>query len=115
MYCHICSPIEPFLTRGYYNKMGIDLFETLSPPPVGNVSNLRYAREIIDTNICTRGNLGLDVLLEGSVEDVERETLAIMDAVAGYKHILAASDYLFYDISVENVKAMVNVAKDWAG
>ena len=33
VYTHICSPIEPMLSKGYYNQMGIDLFETLSEAP----------------------------------------------------------------------------------
>lgn len=33
VYSYICSPIEPFLSKGFYNMMGIDLFETLSPSP----------------------------------------------------------------------------------
>ena len=43
IYSHICSPIEPMLSLGYYNQMGIDLFETLSEPPVGNVKSLEDA------------------------------------------------------------------------
>ena len=75
IYSHICSPIEPFLSRGCYNRMGIDLFETLSPPPVGNVSDLGYARRILDPKICTRGNIGLDILLDGTTDDVAKETM----------------------------------------
>jgi hypothetical protein len=117
VYSHICSPIEPFLSMGYYNRMGIDLFETLSPPPVGNVPSLAFAFERLDPEICTRGNVGLDVLLTGSVEDVRERTLRILeDAVsAGRKHIVAASDYLFYDISEENVTAMADTVREYVG
>jgi uroporphyrinogen-III decarboxylase len=114
VYSHICSPIEPFLSRGYYNQMGIDLFETLSPPPVGNVADLAEARQILDPQICTRGNVGLDVLLNGSVEQVVAATRAVLEATAGSKHMVAASDYLFYDIPTENVRAMVDTVKQSA-
>lgn len=107
IYSHICSPIEPFLTMGFYNRMGIDLFETLSPPPVGNVQDLARAREIMEDHVCTRGNIGLDVLLNGSVREVEETTHAVLEATHGSKHMVAASDYLFYDIPLDNVKAMV--------
>ena len=109
VYCHICSPIEPFLTMGFYNRMGIDLFETLSPPPVGNIESLEDALAKIDPRICTRGNLGLDVLLNGSPDEVRRQSEWIMTESAGRKHILAASDYLFYDIPAANVRAMASV------
>jgi len=106
VYTHICSPIEPMLTKGYYNRMGIDLFETLSAPPVGNIKSLTDALSKLDERICTRGNIGLDVLLNGTQEQVEESCYAILEQTRGRKHILAASDYLFYDIPKENVAAM---------
>lgn len=114
VYSHICSPIEPFLSKGYYNQFGLDLFETLSPPPVGNVGDLAAARKSIDKDICTRGNIGLDLLLEGSVADVEKATIEIIEATRGYKHMIAASDYLFYDIPLENAQAVVRTVKTYS-
>ena len=113
IYSHICSPIEPFLTMGFYNRMGLDLFETLSPPPVGSVACLKTARGIIDENICTRGNVGLDVLLNGSAEEIEKATLDVLDATRGTKHMVAASDYLFYDIPLENVKVLMDTVNQY--
>lgn len=113
IYSHICSPIEPFLSRGYYNQMGFDLFETLSPPPVGNVDNLTKARSILDRQICTRGNIGLDVLLNGTVEDIEKATIEVLEATRGSKHIVGASDCLFYDISLDNAKAVVRTVREY--
>lgn len=113
IYAHICSPIEPFLSLGYYNRMGIDLFETLSPPPVGNITDLGQARRLLLPQICTRGNIGLDILLNGSPVMVETETLRVLNATRGYKHIVAASDYLFYHIPLENVKAVVDTVKQY--
>ena len=113
VYCHICSPIEPFLSKGYYNEMGLDLFETLSPPPVGNVPSLASARAILDNKICTRGNLGLDLLLNGSQEEIEQATIKIIEATKGSKHMIAASDYLFYDIPLENVKTVVRTVEQY--
>lgn len=113
VYSHICSPIQPFLDMGYYGQMGIDLFETLSPPPVGNVTSLADARKYLPEDMCTRGNIGLDVLLNGSVEDVQRGTLEIIEATEGHKHFVAASDYLFYNIPFENVRAVVKTVETW--
>ncbi len=113
VYSHICSPIEPFLGMGFYNQMGIDLFETLSPPPVGNVQDLAKAREVLDDNICTRGNIGLDLMLNGTVEEVEMATIEVLEATKGTKHIVAASDYLFYDIPLENAGTIVNTVENY--
>ena len=115
VYTHICSPIEPMLTLGYYNKMGIDLFETLSGPPVGNVVSMRDAFSKLDPSICTRGNIGLDLLLNGKPEEIYANSIDIMQAAheMGRKHILAATDYLFYGIPEQNVEAMCRAARDF--
>ncbi|MBR4748504.1 MAG: hypothetical protein IK083_02895 [Abditibacteriota bacterium] len=115
VYSHICSPIEPFLTMGFYNEMGMDLFETLSPRPVGNVESLADALTKIDPRICTRGNLGLDVMLTKGPAEVREKTIEIIEASRGRKHIVAASDYLFYDIPEENLRAMVDTVNEYAG
>lgn len=113
VYSHICSPIEPFLSMGFYNRMGIDLFETLSPPPVGNVKSLSDAFTKIDPSICTRGNIGLDVLLNGTTDDVREKTIEALEASKGRKHIIAASDYLFYDIKEENISVMADTVREY--
>jgi uroporphyrinogen-III decarboxylase len=108
VYSHMCVLIEPMLTLGYYNQMGIDLFETLSEAPEGNVISISDAFSKLDDSICTRGNVGLDLLTRGSPEEVYKKSVNIVKTAKemGRKHILAASDYLFYEIPEENVKAM---------
>jgi hypothetical protein len=113
VYSHICSPIEPFLTMGFYNRMGIDLFETLSPPPVGNVASIKDALSKLNPAICTRGNIGLDVLMNATPEIVREQARQILADSKGRKHILAASDYLFYDVPAENVEAMAEAARTY--
>ncbi len=115
VYTHICSPIEPMLTNGYYNQMGIDLFETLSEAPVGNVKSIDDAFSKLSPEICTRGNIGLDALLNETPEQIYERAWKILDAAKkmGRKHILAASDYMFYDTKTENVHAMCKAVRDF--
>ena len=116
IYTHICSPVEPFLSRGYYNRMGLDLFETLSPPPVGNVADLaKTRRDILPPEVCTRGNIGLDLMVTGTVDQVVSKTIEILEATKGFKHMVAASDYLFYDVPLENAKAVVETVQQFKG
>jgi uroporphyrinogen-III decarboxylase len=117
VYTHICSPIEPMLTMGYYNQMGIDLFETLSEPPVGNVKSIEDAFSKINERICTRGNIGLDRLLNDTPEQIRELSLHILETAKrmGRKHILAASDYMFYEIPEENVHAMCRAVREFNG
>jgi uroporphyrinogen-III decarboxylase len=115
VYTHICSPIEPMLTLGYYNQMGIDLFETLSEEPVGNVKSIEDAFSKLSHDICTRGNIGLDKLLQSTPEQIKEHSFRILETARkmGRKHILAASDYMFYDTPVENVHSMCEAVREF--
>jgi len=115
VYSHICSPIEPMLTMGYYNLMGIDLFETLSEPPVGNVINLKDTFTKLSPDICTRGNVGLDLLLNATPREIYETGTRILETARkmNRKHILAASDYLFYDIPEANIHALTQAVNDF--
>ena len=105
------------LTMGYYNQMGIDLFETLSEAPVGNVKSIEDAFSKLSPDICTRGNIGLDALLQETPEQIYDRSIRILETAKrmGRKHILAASDYLFYGTKEENVHAMCRAVRDFNG
>lgn len=115
IYSHVCSPIEPMLSMGYYNQMGIDLFETLSEPPVGNVRSIGDAFSKLDARLCTRGNVGLDALMNETPAQVRERSLRILEAAkkAGRKHLLAASDYIFYQTKEENLIAMTEAVREF--
>jgi hypothetical protein len=117
VYSHVCSPIEPFLAMGYYNRLGIDLFETLSMPPVGNVKSIEDAFSKLDSGICTRGNIGIDALMHESPDEITRRVNHIMEAALTMKrkHIVAASDYLVAECKEENVKALCDAVRNFQG
>lgn len=115
VYTHICSPIEPMLSMGYYNQMGIDLFETLSMAPVGNVKSIEDAFSKLSPEICTRGNIGLDKLLQAEPQEIKELTYEMLTVAKkmGRKHIVAASDYMFYDTKIENVHALCEAVSEF--
>jgi hypothetical protein len=115
IYSHVCSPIEPFLTLGYYNRLGIDLFETLSMPPVGNVVSIEDAFSKLDPAMCTRGNVGIDALMRDSPEDITKQVNHIMETAIRMKrkHMVAASDYLVADCKEENVRALCDAVRKY--
>lgn len=115
VYSHVCSPVEPFLSKGYFNQLGIDLFETLTPPPLGNVKSIEDAFSKCDRKMCTRGNVGIDVLINGTPDDVIERVYHIceMTKLHNRKHMVAASDYLMAECKEENVQALVDTVEEW--
>jgi hypothetical protein len=110
---HNCGRTRELIQRGYFNRLGADLIETLSPPPEGN-NDLGAARRLLDPSICTKGNLSLILLRDGCVEDVERATREMVRAVQGYAHIHSTADAVFAETPAENFAAFIRTAREEA-
>ena len=112
-YVHSCSKQKEFIARGYYNHFEPDLFETLAPPPTGDIDDLAEARRHLSPRICTKGNIDLGLLWSGSPAEVSSVTRAVLDATRGYRHIVGTADAVLPGTPIENIQAMVTAAKAW--
>lgn len=77
------------------------------------MNSLADAMREIEPDICTRGNVGLDLLLNGTPQQIQEAVHQIKQATSGRKHMIAASDYLFYHIPEENVIALCKAANQY--
>lgn len=110
---HNCGRTRELIRRGYFNQLGCDVIETVSPPPEGN-NDLSEARRMMDRSICTKGNLSLVLLRDGSVEEIEAATRKMVQAVDGYAHIYSTADAVYGETPVENFIAFLRTAREEA-
>ena len=110
---HNCGRTRELIRRGYFNRLGCDVIETISPPPEGN-NDLFEARRMLDPAICTKGNLSLILLLSGSASEVEQATRKMVQAVEGYAHIYSTADAVYGDTPVENFIIFLRTAREEA-
>lgn len=94
-----------------YKKLGMDVWETLSPPPMGD-NDLKEAKEYFGDSLILSGNLDqVDFLKKASVKEVRARVRETMEAgKKGGNYIFAASDFLEQETPEENVKAAVEAA-----
>ncbi len=110
---HNCGKTRELIERGYFNRLGADVIETVSPPPEGN-NDLAEARRRLDPAICTKGNVSLILLVKGSVAEVEDATRQMVRAVDGYAHIHSTADAVYGETPVENFMAFLRTAREEA-
>jgi len=110
-YYHSCGYTKKFIEAGFYNEILPDLFETLSPPPYGVISDLRAAREMLDPRICTKGNFDTELLRRGPTEAIARAAREIVEATWPYRHMVALADSILYGTPPEHVRCLVDTAK----
>ena len=99
------------MEKGYYNRLKPDIFETLSEPPVGNLPSLRWGREQLDPEIITKGNISLDILLNGTPQQVREKVRYVKESTRGYRHIIGLSDNILDHTPCENLKAFVDESR----
>lgn len=106
---HCCGQSRLWIEKGFYNEIGMDVVETLSPPDSGNVEDLAAAREAIDASIVTRGNIDLGLLRDGSAEACADAARAVIEATRGFAHLVALADAILQGTPVENLRAIQQV------
>lgn len=85
--------------------LGVDVIETLSPPPTGDV-DMSQAKAIARGKTCLKGNIDIvNVLLRGTPDQVEMKVAELMDMCKGDGgFILSTSDAIRDETPVENLK-----------
>lgn len=94
-----------------YMKLGMDIWETVSPFPQGD-NSLKSAKDAIGDKLILAGNLDqVDFLKKANVSEVEEATKEVMrTGKKGGNYIFACSDFLEKDTPIENIKTMINCA-----
>jgi uroporphyrinogen-III decarboxylase len=87
------------------------VIETIAPPPEGD-NDLAESRRMLDPSICTKGNLGLGLLREGTTDEIIIATKKIVDSVKGYNHIISTADAVYEETPLENFVAFIRTARE---
>ena len=106
---HNCGKAK-VLQRSYV-EMGIDIWETVAEPPLGD-NDLESAKKEIGKDLILLGNLEqVNFLKNASIDDIEKEVMRIMAiGKPGGNYIFGTADYLEKNTPVENIKKVVEVA-----
>jgi uroporphyrinogen-III decarboxylase len=109
---HNCGITRNLILSGRFNLFHPDVLETLAPPPEGD-NNLGESRRSLSPEICSKGNLDLHILRDGSVAEVERATRQMVAAVRGYRHIYSTADAVLPGTPPENLIAFIRTVQEY--
>ena len=107
---HNCGKTRNLILSGQFNQLGADVIETIAPPPEGD-NKLTESRRFLSIDVCSKGNLSLGLLRDGSVDEVINATKRMVQAVQGYPHIHSTADSVFAETPVENYIVFLQVAR----
>jgi len=108
---HNCGLTRKLILSGRFDRFHPDVLETIAPPPEGD-NDLAESRRSLDPAICTKGNLSLLLLRDGTAQQVAEATRAMVAAVRGYAHIHSTADAVLTGTPPENFIAFVRTARE---
>lgn len=111
---HNCGFTRQLMRDGWFNKLGADVIETIAPPPSGD-NDLAESRQYVDRSICTKGNLSLELLRDGSPGEISDQARKMVDAVRGYPHVFSTADAVLQGTPPENFLAYISTVRESLG
>ncbi|MFH1085918.1 MAG: uroporphyrinogen decarboxylase family protein [Chloroflexota bacterium] len=110
MWYHNCGRTRDLIRAGLFDGLGCDVIETIAPPPEGD-NDLAESRRWLDGAVCSKGNLSLQLLRDGSPDEVAAATRAMVRAVRGYAHIHSTADAVYAETPIANWLAFLQTAR----
>lgn len=111
---HNCGFTRSLILQGVFDTLGADVIETIAPPPEGD-NELGESRRALSRTICSKGNLNLRVLRDGTPGEVAAATRGIVPAVAGYPHIFSTADAVLPGTPPENFVTFIRTVQETVG
>ncbi len=107
---HNCGKTRTLIRSGAFNRLGADVIETIAPRPEGD-NDLAESRRWLDPAICSKGNLSLGLLRDGTPGAVSQATQKMIHDVEGYAHIFSTADAVYAETPPENFIAFLQTAR----
>ena len=108
---HNCGLTRRLIATGRFDRFAPDVVETIAPPPEGD-NDLAESRRALEPRICSKGNLSLLLLRDGTAEEVAEATRRMVEAVRGSAHIASTADAVLTGTPPENFIAFVRTARE---
>lgn len=108
---HTCGKMKQIAGSGIYQDMKVDIVESLSTPPSGDITNMAETRAHIGKNIVTRGGINVELFYDDDTEKLVKQTEYILKSVEGFKHMIGDTNPTEAPYPWTNIKAVIDVVK----
>ena len=105
---HTCGHMNKLIDMGVYESMNVDVLESLTPPPLGDLSDLKAGRAKVGKKIATRGAVGVDQFYSTDIDAIRNRVRYVLESTRGYRHMIGDTNDSFPPYPRENIMATVD-------
>lgn len=107
LYLHECGKMKGLFEKGFYQSIKPHILEGMDSSPVGDIDDLAAFRSELSKDIIMKGNLRLEFLQKATPAEIRQQTLNVLNAVKGYRHLMGGACSILTGTPPENIRAMV--------
>jgi len=105
---HTCGFMKKLISMDVYGNMNIDVLETLSHPPLGDVDDLHGARAKLGPDITTRGAVNVDLFYSKDHNSLRDRIKTVLKETEGYRHMIGDSNDTYPPYTRDTILAFVD-------
>lgn len=105
---HTCGRMGKLIDMGIYEPMKVDVLESLSHPPLGDVVDLATSRRKLGSDIVTRGGVNVDLFYSTDIDQLRIRVREVMKSTRGYRHMIGDTNGSFPPYPRDNILALVD-------
>jgi len=109
---HTCGKKSGLIELGVYRRMGVDILESFSAPPTGDILDIAAARRGVDCCLATRGGINVEMFYADDVERLKERAREVLDGAAGYRHMIGDTNDSFPPYPMRNIQALIDVVRE---
>ena len=102
---HCCGRYQKMVDDGIWDGVAPDIMESYSPPPAGDITDLRRIRTATDVR-ASRGAMYVDYLWRLTPREIKAKTRDIIEAMRGMRHMIGGTDDMLPGTPKESLIAM---------
>ncbi|MFH0965408.1 MAG: uroporphyrinogen decarboxylase family protein [Planctomycetota bacterium] len=108
---HTCGKMRKIAATGAYERMRVDVVESLSAPPTGDITDLAGTRREIGRRIVTRGGVNVEFFYADDLAPLRERAQAVLEATRGFRHMLGDTNNSMPPYRWETIEALVEVVR----
>jgi len=105
---HTCGRMNRLIEEDTYRQMGPDILESLSHAPLGDVDDLRRARQKLGPDIVTRGAVNVSLFYDRNLMYIRERTQTVLAETRGFRHMIGDTNDSFPPYPKENLLALID-------